>query len=168
MFVTFVISIVKDSHKSMQDRPTFGVLSNQGLCHLCSVATTTENFSETKIRKKKSKFLVYGKTHYHTIFIYGKMLIIEFSYNFLYVWICMKLYDKKFLIYGNYMIRSFGQPGQCQALAWKNKITTSKFHIQLPIIILFIQFSLKVFTELTICNNLATALIAFYSYQGRI
>ena len=45
----------------MQDRPIFGVLSNQGLCHLCSVATTTENFSETKFRKKKSKFLVYGK-----------------------------------------------------------------------------------------------------------
>ena len=118
MFVTFVISIIKNSHiqvvfyaLSMQDRPTFGVLSNQGLCHLCSVATTTENFSETKFRKKKSKFLVYGKTHYHTIFIYGKMLIIEFSYNFLYVWNCMKLYDKKFLIYGNYMIRSFGQPG---------------------------------------------------------
>ena len=84
---------------------------NQGLCHLCSVANTTENFSETKFRKKKSKFLVYGKTHYHTIFVYGKMLIIEFSYNFLYVWNCMKLYDKKFLIYGNYMIRSFGQPG---------------------------------------------------------
>ena len=39
------------------------------------------------------------------------MLIIEFSYNFLYVWNCMKLYDKKFLIYGNCMIRSFGQPG---------------------------------------------------------
>ena len=38
------------------------------------------------------------------------MLIIEFSYNFLYVWYCMKLYDKKFLIYGNCMIRSFGQP----------------------------------------------------------
>ena len=83
----------------MQDRPTFGVLSNQGLCHL------------SKFRKKKSNFLVYGKTRYHTIFIYGKMLIIEFSYNFLYVWNCMKLYDKKFLIYGNYMIRSFGQPG---------------------------------------------------------
>ena len=80
----------------MQDRPTFGVLSNQGLCHLSSVATTTENFSESKFRKKKSKFFVYGKTHYHTIFIYGKMLIIEFSYNFLYVWHCMKLYDKKF------------------------------------------------------------------------
>ena len=46
----------------IQDRPTFGVLINQGLCHLCSVATTTENFSETKFRKKKSKFLIYGKT----------------------------------------------------------------------------------------------------------
>ena len=46
----------------MQDRPTFGALSNQGLCHLCSVATTTENFSENKFRKKKSKFLVYGKS----------------------------------------------------------------------------------------------------------
>ena len=53
----------------MQDRPTFGVLSNQGLCHLCSVATTTDSFSETKFRKKKSKFLVYGKTP-----------IIQFSY----------------------------------------------------------------------------------------
>ena len=49
MFVTFVISIVKDSQiqvvfyaLSMQDRPTFGVWSNQGLCHLCSVANTTE------------------------------------------------------------------------------------------------------------------------------
>ena len=39
------------------------------------------------------------------------MFIIEFSYNFLYVWNCMKLYDKKFLIYENCMIRSFGQPG---------------------------------------------------------
>ena len=93
MFVTFVISIVVDRHiqvvfyaLSMHDRPTFGVLGNQGLWHLCSVATTAENFSETKFRKKKSKFLVSGKTHYHTIFIYGKMLIIEFSYNFLYVW----------------------------------------------------------------------------------
>ena len=53
----------------MQDRPAFGVLSNKGLCHLCSAATTTENFSETKFRKKKSKFLVYGKTP-----------IIQFSY----------------------------------------------------------------------------------------
>ena len=40
------------------------------------------------------------------------MLIIEYSYNFLYVYSCMKLYDKKFLIYGKFMIRSFGQPGE--------------------------------------------------------
>ena len=53
----------------MQDRPTFGVLSNQGLCHLCSSANTTKKISETKLRKKKSKFLVYGKTP-----------IIQFSY----------------------------------------------------------------------------------------
>ena len=39
------------------------------------------------------------------------MLIIEFSYNFLYVWNCMKLYEKKFPIYENCMIRIFGQPG---------------------------------------------------------
>ena len=43
------------------------------------------------------------------------MLVIDFSYNFLYVWNCMKLYDKKFLIYGNCMIRSFGQP----AISWR-------------------------------------------------
>ena len=40
----------------------------------------------------------------------------EFSYNFLYVWNCMKLYEKKFLIYGNCMIRSFGQPGDTNNL----------------------------------------------------
>ena len=103
----------------MQDRPTFGVFSNQGLSHLCLVANTTNNFSETKFRKKKSKLGLWENT-YHTIFIYGKMLIIEFSYNFLYVWNCMKLYDKKFLIYENCMIRSFGQPGQL--LLQKNQI----------------------------------------------
>ena len=77
MFVTFVISNVKDSHiqvifyaLSMQDRPTFGVLSNQGVCHLCSVATTTENFSETKFRKKKKQNFLFMETH----------TIIQFSY----------------------------------------------------------------------------------------
>ena len=49
-------------HCKGKDCPTFGALSNQGLCHLCSAANTTENFSENKIRKKKSKFSVYGKT----------------------------------------------------------------------------------------------------------
>ena len=39
------------------------------------------------------------------------MLIIEISFNFLYVWNCMEMCDKKFLIYGNCMIRSFCQPG---------------------------------------------------------
>ena len=95
----------------MQDRPTFGVLSNQGLCHLCSVANTTEKFSETKFRKIKSKFLVYGKTPIIQFSLFGKMFIIEISYNVLYVWHCMELYDKKFVINGNCMIRSFGQPG---------------------------------------------------------
>ena len=93
---------------SMQDCPTFGVLSNQGLCHLCSAANTTEKFSETKFSKKKSKFLVYGKT---SIIQFSYMFIIEISYNVLYVWHCMELYDKKFFINGNCMIRSFGQPG---------------------------------------------------------
>ena len=41
------------------------------------------------------------------------MFIIEISYNVLYVWHCMELYDKKFFINGNCMIRSFGQPGFC-------------------------------------------------------
>ena len=63
----------------MQDRPNFGVLSNQGLFHLCSVATTTENFSETKFRKKKQNFWFMGKhlsynfhiwkNAYHRVFI---------------------------------------------------------------------------------------------------
>ena len=39
------------------------------------------------------------------------MFIIEFSYNFLYVWNCMKLYEKKLPIYENCMISIFGQPG---------------------------------------------------------
>ena len=40
------------------------------------------------------------------------MLIIEISYTFQYVWNCMELFGKKFCIYGNCMIRSFGQPGR--------------------------------------------------------
>ena len=63
----------------MQDRPTFGVLSNQGLCHLCSVATTTENFSEKNLERKNQNFLFMGKhlsynfhigkNAYHRVFI---------------------------------------------------------------------------------------------------
>ena len=90
----------------MQDRPTFGVFSNQGLSHLCSVANTAENFSETKFRKKKSKFLVYGKTPiiqfsymknaYHRVFIQFsvRMELYEIVWQEVsHIW---KLYDKKF------------------------------------------------------------------------
>ena len=76
MFVTFVISIVNYSHiqvvfyaLSMQDRATFGVLSNQGLCHLCSVANTTENFQKLNLERKNQNFWFMEK---HTI--------IQFSY----------------------------------------------------------------------------------------
>ena len=59
----------------------------------------------------KNNFLVYGENTYYTISIYGRMFIIEFSYNFLYGWNCMKLFEKKFPIYENCMISIFGQPG---------------------------------------------------------
>ena len=38
------------------NRPNFCALSNQGLSHLCSVANTTENFSQITFRNKKSIF----------------------------------------------------------------------------------------------------------------
>ena len=59
----------------------------------------------------KNNFLGYGENTYHTISIYWKMFPLEFSYNFLYVWNCMKLYEKKFPIYENCMTSIFGQPG---------------------------------------------------------
>ena len=74
-------------HFKCKDRPNFGALSNQRLCHLCPAANTTENFSE--INLKKLKIFGLWKNIYHTIFIYGKMFIIEISYNVLYVWNCM-------------------------------------------------------------------------------
>ena len=50
--------------------------------------------------------------------VYGKIPIIQFSYmekyyhrDFIHISVRMELYDKKFLIYGNCMIRSFGHPG---------------------------------------------------------
>ena len=94
----------------MQDNPTFGALSNEGLCHLCSVANRTQNFLENEIRNKNN-FLVFGKNTYHTISIYGKVFIVAISYNFLYIWNCMEWYEKKFPIYVNCMISIFGQPG---------------------------------------------------------
>ena len=54
--------------------------------------THPRNFSEVKF-KIKNQFFGLWKNTYHTIFIYGKMLIIEISYNFLYVWNCMRLFS---------------------------------------------------------------------------
>ena len=59
----------------------------------------------------KNNYLVYGRNTYHTISVMGKMFVIEILYNFLYVWICMELYEKKFPIYENCMTSIFGQPG---------------------------------------------------------
>ena len=52
----------------MQDRPTFGALSNQGLCHPCSIENTTKNLSENKFSNKKQLFGLWRK---------------QLSYNFL-------------------------------------------------------------------------------------
>ena len=52
------------------------------------------------------------------------MFIIEILYNFLYVWHCMEVFDKKFFINGKCMIRSFGQPAlsvQCSGLKLLNQ-----------------------------------------------
>ena len=45
----------------MLDRPNFGALCIQGLCHLCSVANTTENLSENKFTNKKQLFGLWKK-----------------------------------------------------------------------------------------------------------
>ena len=39
------------------------------------------------------------------------MFIKEISYTFLYIWHCIEMYDKKFFINGNCMIRISSQPG---------------------------------------------------------
>ena len=61
------------------DRPTFGALSNHGLCHLCSVGNTTENLSKNKFTNKKQVFGLWRKClsynfhlwekAYHRVFI---------------------------------------------------------------------------------------------------
>ena len=43
-------------HCKCKDSPTFGAVSNQGLCHLCSAANTTENFSEINLERKNQTF----------------------------------------------------------------------------------------------------------------
>ena len=71
------------------------------------------------------------KTVCHTIFINDKFLVIQFPFlakmiviqfpfmgnclfqrfHTIFVWNCLELYDKNSLIYENFMIRVFGQPG---------------------------------------------------------
>ena len=79
----------------MQDRLTFGPLSNQGLYHLCSVANTTENFSEN-IFKNKNHFFGLWKKHLSYIFHLCEIVyyrdFIQFSA------VGMELYEEKFSI----------------------------------------------------------------------
>ena len=107
----------------MQDRPTFGVLSNQVFVTRDRLQTQPKTFQKLNL-ERNNQFFGLWKNTYHTIFIYGKMFIIEISYNVLYVWHCMELYDKKFFINGNCMIRSFGQPGHvCTTVCVKNTVS---------------------------------------------
>ena len=64
-------------------------MSKHGLVTCVRLQTQPKIFQKTNLRTKNN-FLVYGENTYHTISIYGKLLIIEFSYNFLYIWNCMK------------------------------------------------------------------------------
>ena len=96
----------------MQDRPTFGALRNQGLCHLCSVASTTQNFSENKFTNKKQLFGLWRK------YLSNNFLLWENAYHRVFIhfsasWkkISKKNSMKKISIYENCMISIFGQPG---------------------------------------------------------
>ena len=82
---------------------------SQGVCHLRLVTNTTQLFFKNGF--KKNHLFRSWKNTCHIIFIFAKMLVVEISYIFLYVWNCMKLYGRKFFNHGNSMIRSFGQPG---------------------------------------------------------
>ena len=92
----------------------------------CVRLQTQPKISQKKNLERKNQTFGLWKNTYHTIFIYGKMLIIQFSYSFLYVWTCMKLYYKKFLIYGNCMIRSFDQPGITKLCTSSNALVVEK------------------------------------------
>ena len=107
-FVTFGISFVIDNSKIMQvvfyaldmhDRPNMVLWVNQGLCHFCLVTNTTK-ISQKLSLETKNQFFGLWKNIYHKILIYWKMLIIEFSFNFL-----------SYRILWSCMIKRFGQPG---------------------------------------------------------
>ena len=90
----------------MPDRPTIGVWSNQGLCHFV-FANTTENCSEINLKSKNQTFWFMEKHLSYNVHLWKNVHhrdFIQFSVR-------MALYDKKFLTFGNCMIRSFGHPG---------------------------------------------------------
>ena len=121
-----------------QDRPTFGILSNQCLSHICSVANTTENFSETKFRRKKSKFLVCGK-----------IPIIQFSYMenayhrvFIQFSVRMELYEKKFLIYGKLYDKKFWSTRVDKELHYLDR-----FHKNSLLVFELVQYNRSLYTK---------------------
>ena len=90
----------------MQDRPTFGALSNQGLCHLCSVANRTKSLSENKCSNKKQLFGLRRKPLSYSFHLWENVYyrnFIQFSVrmelygivwkDFSHLW---ELYDKHF------------------------------------------------------------------------
>ena len=91
----------------MQDRPTFGALSKQGLCPSCSVENTTKNLSENKFSNKKHVFGLRRKHLSYNFHLWENVyhrVFIKFS-------VLMELHENKFPIYENCMISTFGQPG---------------------------------------------------------
>ena len=97
-------------HCKCKDRPTFGALRNQGLCHMCSAANGTENFSEINLERIKQTFW-FMETHLSYNFHLWKNVYPRDFTQFSVRMALYELYDKKFLINGNCMIRSFGHPG---------------------------------------------------------
>ena len=94
----------------MEDRPVFGALKYQGLCHLCSAANTTQSFTENKFRNKKPLFGLRKKHISYNFYLW------EIVYNRDSIQFCvrMELNEKKFPNYENCMISIFGQPEQVE------------------------------------------------------
>ena len=90
--------------------PILGTSSKPSTLSHAFVYEHNPKFFRNWIQKQKSTFGLW-KITYHTTLMYGNLLIVEIWYNFLYVRSCIKMYDKKFLVNGNCMIRSFVQPG---------------------------------------------------------
>ena len=88
-------------HCKCKVRPTFGALSNQGLCHLCSI------FQKINLERKNQTFWFMEKHLSYNFHLWKNV----YHRDFIQFFVRMELYDKKFLIFWNCMIRSFGHPG---------------------------------------------------------